>query len=113
MSTTSFVQDLYDLFERTVTIEPFVSQTATGKPTYGTGVSYPARIILKDVGIRMLDGTVIIGKGRVYLPGVYTVTTRDRVTLPAGILSPSQPPILSVSVSDDETAGCFTTLVIG
>jgi hypothetical protein len=113
MSDTSFMYDLADLFDRTVTIEPFALQTAAGKPTYGAAVTYAARVIMKDVGVRTVEGTTIIGKGTIYLPGVYVVTTRDRLTLPAGILSPSQPPILSVSVSDDEMAGSYTTLVIG
>lgn len=113
MSDTSFMYDLADLFNRTVTIAPYASQTTAGKPSYGSAVSYSARVVMKDVGVRTLEGTTIIGKGTVYLPGVYVVTTRDKLTLPSGVLSPSTPPILSVSVTDDEMGGSYTTMVIG
>lgn len=113
MGDASFIQDLYSLFERTITIEPFSSQTIAGKPSYGAAVTYAARIIMKDVGVRTMEGTIIVGRGTVYLPGVYTVTVRDRLTMPGGIPGPVQPPILSVSVTDDEFSGSYTTLVIG
>jgi hypothetical protein len=109
----SFMGDLADMFPRTVSIEPYVSRTIAGLPSYGPAVSYPARIQMKDVGVRTLKGTVIIGRGTVYLPQIVTVTVLDRLTVPSGIPGPVQPPILSVSVNDDEDGGVYTSLVIG
>jgi hypothetical protein len=110
----SFIADLYDLFERTVTIEPFVSQTAAGLPSFGAPVSYPARILMKAVGVRTIEGTIIVGRGTIYLPVAdVVITTRDRITLPSDMPSPRTPPILSVSEVDDEFGGCYTVLIIG
>lgn len=109
----SFMGDLADMFPRTVLIAPYASRTIAGLPSYGTAVSYPARIQMKDVGVRTAEGTVIIGRGTIFFPQVITVSVLDRLTLPSGIPGPSQPPILSVTVNDDEMGGTYTALVIG
>ena len=110
---SDFIDALYDLFERTVTLEPYASSTIAGKPSYGAPVTYKARIMMKDVGVRTLEGTVVVGRGKVYLPQVVAATVRDRLTIPVDIPGGTNPPILSVSVTDDEYGGSYTTLVIG
>ena len=110
---SDFIDALIDLFDRTVTIEPYASQTIAGKPSYGTAVSYVARIMMKDVGVRTLEGTVVVGRGKVYLPAVVAVSTRDRITIPSDFVGDVNPPILSVSTVDDEFGGSYTVLVIG
>ena len=110
---SDFLDALYDLFDRTVTLESYASSTIAGKPSYSAPVSYKARIMMKDVGVRTLEGTIVVGRGKVYLPQVVAASVRDRLTIPVDIPGGSTPPILSVSVTDDEFGGSFTTLVIG
>jgi hypothetical protein len=110
---SNFINDLLDLFDRTVTIAPYASQTIAGKPSYGTAVSYKARIMMKDVGVRTLEGTMVIGRGKIYLPQVVAATVRDRLTVPVDLPGDANPPILSVSTVDDEFGGSYTVLVIG
>lgn len=109
----SILPDLVDLFERTVTISTVASRSSSGKPTYGAPVTYPARVLMGDVAVRTPTGTVIIGKGKVYIPAVVDVAVTDRITLPVTVASPATPPILSVTVTDDEYGGCYTTIIIG
>lgn len=110
---SDFIDALYDLFDRSVTIETVASQTIAGKPTYNAPVTYKARIMMKDVGVRTTNGTVLVGRGKIYLPQVVDIDARDRVTLPVTIAGSPTPPILSVSNVDDEFGGCYTVLVFG
>ena len=110
---SDFIGALYDLFERTVTLESYASSTIAGKPSYSAGVTYPARIMMKDVGVRLTNGTVVVGRGKIYLPQVVAATVRDRITVPVDLPGDVNPPILSVSTVDDEFGGCYTVLVIG
>ena len=114
VSDGTFIADLLSLFNRKVTIEPRTSQSISGAPVYGAGVVYSARIMMKDVGVRTAQGTTIVGRGKVYLPLAATaLSVMDRITLPSDIPGNVYPPILSVSVTDDEIGGCYTTIVIG
>lgn len=110
---SQFLDDLGDMFPRHVGFSVFVSQDIAGKPTYGAGSTYHARIEMKDVGVRTKDGTVIAGRGIIYFPQIVNATVRDRVTVPFGIPGPTNPPILSVTVNDDEDGGSYTALVFG
>jgi len=110
---SDFIDALYDLFDRTVTLEAYASQTIAGKPSYSAAVSYKARIMMKDVGVRLANGTVVVGRGKIYLSEVVSASVRDRLTVPVDLPGDVNPPILSVSTVDDETGGCYTVLVIG
>lgn len=115
-----FIGDLEDFFDKTVTIEPFVSRDQYGKPNsgtsgYGPPVQYPANIpvALRQMAVRTKDGTSVFGRGPIYLPvAPMTITVNDRITLPAGY-SPAQPPILQVSPFGDEEGNLATQIVVG
>lgn len=91
----SFDSSLTDLMFDTVTIEPFVSETAAQVPTYGAAVTYQAQVLPfaeKQVDAR---GKEFVSMAQVVIPNRIAVDLRSRITLPAGF-SPSQPPIRSV-----------------
>lgn len=130
MSDATFLADLRELFDRTVLVEVYKDQTIAGKPNYEypfdilafqvdafqddvPATSYPARIVMKNVGVRSPNGTIIVGRGTIYFPQIVDIQIRDRITLPAGYPGPTQPPILSISTVDDELAGSYTAVVIG
>lgn len=85
----------------TVTIEPFVSRDGFGAPTYGTAVTFQARVQGKNRMIRTRDNVEAVSTVQVYIASTPVVSPDDRVTLPSGF-TPSQPPILSVQPISDE-----------
>jgi hypothetical protein len=109
----SFMNEFTDMMPRLVGITPFVSQTIAGLPAYGTRTDYPARIEMRDIQIRLADGTVIAGRGKIIFLQTISIHPRDLITVPAGIPGPVNPTILNVSENDDELGGCYTALVFG
>lgn len=90
----------------TVTIEPYVSQNKNGEATYGTAVSYRARV--QDLASARRPQRVITLAGderfaavQVDLMGTPSVSVRDRITLPSRF-AVTQPPILAVTVVTDQ-----------
>lgn len=101
--------DLLEMCRQTVTIEPFVSESATGVITFGTPVSYDpnlpthgTRVTFRPRRIRTPNGEELVARAEVWLDaagGVFpAVAQRDRVTLPDG----TQPPILNIDQVVDE-----------
>lgn len=91
------IDDFADLMNATVTVEPFSSRGDYGDPTYGTAVSYSARVSYRQVRVRSRDGTESVARGAVWLRSSVAVDERDRLTLPDG----SAPPILAVDRPGD------------
>lgn len=92
------VSDWADLFPATVTIAPYVSRGTYGARTFGTAVSYSARVINKTQRVMAPDGTERIATGAVWILGTPIVTAEDQITLPDG----STPSILSVQPIPDQ-----------
>lgn len=84
----------------TVTIEPFESMNEYRVATYGDAATYPARVEVRSVLIAGSAGQTQTARGRVYLFGGGSVSTKDRMTLPSWC-SPTQPPILAVEPKRD------------
>lgn len=91
--------EFLDLCPHRVTIEPFASLDPYGTTTYGTAVTYQARVQGKSQMVTSQSGEEVVSLVQVYLNG--TVTPQDRITLPAPF-SPTQPSILAVQRVSDE-----------
>lgn len=84
------------LFNRTITLEPRNALGKGGAETYGTAVTYPARVERRSKIIRGKDGTDKVSTARVYVgPDVPALVT-DRITLPDG----THPEIMEVRPVD-------------
>lgn len=81
---------LLALLTETLTVAPYLSQDAYGKPTYGPSVTYAAREEWKIRRIVDQTGQERISRARVFFDGDVTLTLRDQVTLTDG----TTPPIL-------------------
>lgn len=92
----TFDAALNELMEDSITIEPWASQDADLKPTYGTAVTY-ANAVVEMHSDRYLDaeGREFRSSVRVLIPERVQVDLRSRVTLPAGFI-PLQPPLRAV-----------------
>ena len=98
----SFENDFLDLMPHEVTIEPLSSQNEHGEFTYGAAVTYSARVTGKIRRVIGIDGREVTSMKTIYLgPGVQSISTRDRITLPPGH-EPQTPPILSIDFKPDE-----------
>lgn len=87
---------LSPFFNVTVSITPFVSYDSFNKPTYGTAVNYSAKVENSRMMLRTDFGMEEKSTRLIYLnTQVTTITTRDKLTLPAA-LAPVNPKILSV-----------------
>ena len=75
-----------------ITIEPYVSQNAYGKPTHGAAVTTPCLIQSYGKMIRLDNGQEIVASTQIMTPHDTVVNTKSRLTLPDG----SRPLILKV-----------------
>lgn len=72
------------LFNRAVILEPRNALGKGGVESYGTAVTYPARVEYKTKMIRGKDGTDKVSTARVYVGPEVPVLATDRITLPDG-----------------------------
>lgn len=107
----TFDSSLDDLLNETITIEPWSSQDADLKPTFGASVSYPAFIELVEKHFTDADGRQFTSHARAIIEDRVFVDLRSRVTLPAGFV-PRQPPLRAV-LSSKGLGLDHTTLVFG
>lgn len=101
-----------DMMGSTITIEPWVSQSVSGVPTFGAAVSYPCHIQMKNHYVISWEGREVMARGKVFLATTDLISVKDRVTMPAGTV-PLQPPLMAVNRQDDETGSHHTVLEIG
>lgn len=91
----TFDDSLRELYEDTITIEPFSGETAGRVRSYGSGVAYEA--ILTSGAKRVIgnDGAEVVSTVHAMIQNRVHIDQRSRVTLPSGFV-PNQPPILSI-----------------
>ena len=107
------VNEWADMMPQTVTIEPWLSYTAGGSgSTYGGSTSYLCRIEMINHLVVDQSGNIVTARGKVFLLSTDTIGSKDRVTLPIGFV-PTQPPIISVDVADDESGNHHVALHFG
>jgi len=92
----TFDATLTELMTDSITIEPFASQDADLKRSYGTAVTYANALVENHVENHMDgEGREFRSSVRVLIPERIAVDLRSRVTLPSGFV-PSQPPLRAV-----------------
>ncbi len=101
-----------DLMASSVTIEPWVSQSVSGVPSYGTGVAYACYISMQNRVVVDSQGREVVARGRVIMNTATIIGVKDRITLPTGYV-PTNPPIIAINVFDDELGSHHTTVDIG
>lgn len=86
---------LLDLFEDTITIEPYSAETGARAQSFGSSVTY--RAIVQRGARRVIgrDGREVISNVQVTIPERVAIDQRSRVTLPTGFV-PLRPPIIGV-----------------
>lgn len=92
----TFDGSLLELFEDTVTVEPFSAETGARVQSFGTAVTY--RALIQNGARRVIgpQGREVISNVQVTIPNRVHFDQRSRVTLPAGYV-PNQPPIIGIS----------------
>lgn len=92
----TFDATLTELMTDSITIEPWASQDADLKPTFGTSVTYANALVeLHEKTYMDESGREFRSSVRVLLPERLEIDKRSRVTLPDGFV-PQQPPIRAV-----------------
>ena len=92
---------LLSMMVHTVTLAPYISQNAYGEATWGTPVSYTARVQGKMRMVRDSLGVERVSTVTCYLATTAAISPKDKLTLPSGFL-PASPPILAVERQADE-----------
>jgi hypothetical protein len=92
-------------------------QDMYGKPTYGTAVTYQARLVGKRRQVINAAGQQVVSDQTVYLLGAPAVGAQDRVTLSTADVGSTAalaitPPILSVARYPDERGQHHTVLYL-
>jgi len=104
------ISEWADMMPHAVTYAPVSSRDKYGKPTYGTAVSYQARVVQKQTRIvNRINGQDAIATGVVWLAGSPTLSLDGRITLPDG----STPTILNWEVVPDEEGDHHTKVYLG
>lgn len=79
----AFDADWLELFNRSISVEPWVSEDSAGKVTYGAAVAYPC-YIRDDVKVwKWEQGLEKQSRRTIYVNGE-SIGHKDRVTLPVG-----------------------------
>jgi len=107
----SFDDDFIEDMPSTVVIEPWQSGDAYSKPTYGAAVSYRCRLEAGAHRILDANGQEVVSMTRLFLAGSFAISTKDRLTMPAGTI-PSRPPIKRVDQVHDEEGPHHTVVHI-
>jgi hypothetical protein len=92
----TFDSSLSSLQEETVTIEQPTGETAARVITYGSAVTYAARIEGGYKRVTGRDGREAVSTVQVYIPDRVQIDPRSRVTLPAGFQPSRTPAIIAV-----------------
>lgn len=102
--------DYRELFSETVTLFPPTATDKYGKRTFSaSGVSACAHLV-SDISLsRDQDGREVTEVGKVYLYGVFTVTTDHKIVLADG----SSPVIIGVDTPFDPAGAHHTVVRIG
>lgn len=91
----------------TVTIAPWRSRDAYGKPSYGPNATYPARVETDIKTVRTPDGQERTSNTTILIAGGPSVSLKDRLTLPDG----STPPIVSLATQPGPDGAALYTLL--
>ena len=106
------ISDFADMMKSTVTVAPLTGRARDGAPTYGTAVSYKARISYKNRTIRRANEQEVLSRGEVWTNGTTAIDVEDQLTLPAGSPGSLTPPILDVQMPRDEDGNIHHTKII-
>lgn len=98
-----------ELFSETVTIFSASVRDMYGKWSHGASVSAPAHLVSETERITTLDGREVVQTGKVYLYGVYNVSTNSRLVFTDG----SEPVVLAVDSPHDQNGPHHTVIRIG
>lgn len=91
----TFDSSLLELYEDTITVEPFSAETSARVRTYGSGTTYQTIVTAGAKRVIANDGAEVVSNVQVLIPNRVHIDQRSRVTLPAGYV-PNQPPILGI-----------------
>lgn len=107
------VSEWLDMMNDEVTVYPFTGRSASAKPTYSaTGTTYPAYIELMNRLVVDKMGHTVTARGRVFLGTEVVIGTEDKIVIPSEY-HPTDPPIISVNVQNDENGNHHTVVYFG
>ena len=110
--------ELLELYVDEIYIDPYVSTDFNNVDTFGASVKYRAKIDARIEEVLRRTGDVALSSHRIALDDVYSVSERDRITMPTRF-SVQRPEILAVLAWTDENEitatalGHHTSLKIG
>lgn len=104
----AFVDDFADVFTDTVILRVVTSRDDFGKPTYGAGTTYNARVVRKHHVVRDSAGDEVVSTAQAWLQGTPAIEPDDQIELSDG----TNPPIISVERYQDEVGSSHTKVVL-
>ena len=107
-----------DLYTQRLTVEPVSGRDRFGNKTYGTAVTYVARVVGKRKQVLTDGGQMVVAKQVAYLFTADPVLPDSRLTLSTGDVGSTEalaisPPILSVGRFPDERGQHHVVLYLG
>lgn len=98
-----------DMCPHQISVEPFTGVDTYGAYTYGSSVTYKARIQGKNRLVMNLNGEEAVAHFTIYV-AASTIGPKDLITLPAPF-EPTVPSILDVAHVSDESGGHHTVVI--
>lgn len=93
------INDFRDMMGETIIHTPLSTRDDYGKPTFGSGNSFSARVSRKKVKIRDAQGEEIDADGTVWVLGTPNILVKDKIELP----DTTKPVIIAVERPSDES----------
>jgi hypothetical protein len=104
-----FINWFKGMMKDSITYAPLSSRDAYGKPTYGTAVTYSARVTNKKNKVTRKDGQEVVSNTMIRLySNVATLTVEGKVTMADG----TTPTVLTIDHFPDETGPCTTVIYV-
>ena len=103
------IDDFLDCMPDTVIHSEFSSRDAYNVPTYGSPVSYSARVVEKPTWVRAFNGSEVVARGWVWIGAALIVNPQDQLQLPDG----TTPPLLAAEHYPDENGDHHTKVFYG
>ena len=97
----SLMEGLEEFLVDEITIEPWLSQTGFGEPSYGPPVTLKCRITGKHKTVKDAAGQERVSTVQVLLERAIDATSQDRYTLPARF-NLTEPEPLAITQATDE-----------
>jgi hypothetical protein len=113
VSLGNFLNDLVDLAQGSITVNPWVSVDKNNQATYGAAVIYecqvggPVKFMHRESGQQRVSGQTL------YVFTADQLSAKDKITMQAGFDGSVTPKVAQIDRQSDELGFCYSVIYLG